>query len=240
MQFFRRSEKVLTHSASAPHGLDAPPALPEGPHVSVSDVFRRTAPAQTMRPFIEHTMAPVSPTRPALHAALPPAGMSKTLRNCLSFPEYRDTICTYDAKDALYRAPKMSFRAFNAPPGVAPAPLRLDPAYVRPGGQMPQPKRINETYFGTSLGGKKMVPDNPQTGSNVDTIVWGRDIDISDQKGDWLATEMFRGAAGLPTSDFVPLPPVCNRTFGETTPEVDSGFPFGSASHIRHAFSAVR
>jgi len=44
----------------------------------------------------------------------------------------------------------------------------------------------------------------------------------------------------LPTSDFVPLPPVCNRTFGETVPENDSGFPYGSASFTRHAFSAVR
>merc|ERR1719240_668574 len=105
--------------------------------------------------MVEHTMAPVSPTRPALHAALPPAGMSKTLRNCMSFPEYRDTICTYDAKDALYRAPKMSWRGVNAPPGVAPAPLRLDPAYVRPGGQMPVPKRITRRILARPLVGRR-------------------------------------------------------------------------------------
>ena len=38
---------------------------------------------------------------------LPPAGMSLTLRNTLEFPSYQESPCIYDAKDALYREPKV-------------------------------------------------------------------------------------------------------------------------------------
>ena len=38
---------------------------------------------------------------------LPPAGMSLTLRNSLEFPSYQGAPCIYDAKDALYREPKV-------------------------------------------------------------------------------------------------------------------------------------
>jgi hypothetical protein len=157
----------------------------------------------------------------------------------MSFPDYVDTVCTYDARDALFRTPRVGSRTLRESL-VMPKPPRLNPDEQRVSGQLPPQKRINETYFGTILGGKRMVPDNPQTNSNVDTVIWGRDIDETYKRGNWMDSDLFHNAAGMPTSDLVLLPPVCNRTYGECVPENDSGFPCSSTSYSRHAFSAVR
>jgi hypothetical protein len=215
------------------------------PPRSVADIFYRTAPPRTMRPAKEYTLAPASPTRPAMMKMLPPAGMSLTLRNTLEFPSYQESPCIYDAKDALYREPKVGNALFSArASSIPPHTPRVDPRKRQAGGRLPAPKKINETYFGTFLGGKRMIPENPQNLSTVDTVIWGKDWDLSNKfwtRGTaWLDTSMFKHAAGKPTSDIIHLPPVCNQTFGESVPENDTGYHYSGASYGRHAFSAVR
>jgi len=97
-------------------------------------------------------------------------------------------------------------------------------------------KCIHETYHGTVLGGKRLIPDNPQNNSYINSVIWGHDIDMT-WKGDWLAADMFTNSAGLPRgSGPVYVPPVCARTHGETTAETDTGYAMPSSSVGRHSF----
>jgi hypothetical protein len=171
---------------------------------------------------------------------LPAAGMSKTLRNSLEFPSYVEAPCIYDAKDSRFREPRLGKPPSTKPSRVPPKPARIPPAAQQAGGRMPPMKKVQETYFGTVLGGKRMVPDNPQTYSNADTVIWGKDLDMSQTRfpSSWLEKDMFRGAAGRPTSEFVQLPPYCLvGTFADTVAENDTGFAYSSASYTRHGFS---
>mmetsp|Transcript_23244 Transcript_23244/g.51155 ORF Transcript_23244/g.51155 Transcript_23244/m.51155 type:complete len:219 (+) Transcript_23244:29-685(+) len=59
------------------------------------------------------------------------------------------------------------------------------------------PKRRHETTFGVFHGGKRLVPENPTMLSSVDTVLFGRDIDQSEETASFLSHPMFEKSAGL-------------------------------------------
>ncbi|CAE7220783.1 unnamed protein product [Symbiodinium pilosum] len=71
--------------------------------------------------------------------------------------------------------------------------------------------------------GKRMVSENTNTLSHVDTLIWGSDIDKSDGLLKQCDSEIYRGAAGLNakaerTPIYGYIPPVAYRTFGPEGP----------------------
>merc|ERR1719174_716646 len=89
------------------------------------------------------------------------------------------------------------------------APERLDPSTLPPAGNHVE-----------KVKGKRLVEANTNNLSNVDTLIFGRDVDGSMGCRQQAHAPMYRGAAGLNakwerTPAWGELPPVCRRTFGE-------------------------
>jgi len=91
-------------------------------------------------------------------------------------------------------------------------PERLRPETLPPAGQQKERRQ-----------GKRLVSENTNTLSHVDTLIWGSDIDKSDGPLKQCDSEIYRGAAGLNakaerTPIYGYIPPVCYRTFGPEGP----------------------
>jgi len=88
------------------------------------------------------------------------------------------------------------------------APERLKPETMRPAGGLV-----------VRLKGKRMVEDNTNYLSNVDTLIFGRDVDGSMGSRAMANTDTYMGSAGVNAKverepAWGPEPPVCRRTFG--------------------------
>lgn len=79
----------------------------------------------------------------------------------------------------------------------------------------------------TKIKGKKLVLSNTNMMSDVDTLIWGRDVDGSMGECAHPSQDpMYSGAAGIFSNPeylaaWGELPPVCVRTFGATDDEND-------------------
>jgi len=143
-----------------------------------------------------------------------PAGFSSQLGNKLSLAAYANLRGSYHARfDAPPHAPAPNRGARDAYKAKVElgwvAPERMRPELQPPAGGIKEIKR-----------GKRLVPDNTNTMSHVDTLLFGVDIDGSDgilRQGD---TATYRGSAGINakgerTMIYGDGAPVCLRTFGE-------------------------
>lgn len=154
---------------------------------------------------------------PARGASLPgmgiPAGFSPVLGNKLGLAAYANLNGRYHAKMAVpppcsAPCPKPAARMIKVQEEWVPPP-RLRPETLPPAGGLKE--RIR---------GKRLIEDNTNTMSNVDTLIWGRDMDGSLGCRKMLHTQTYQGAAGsCAKTERLPawgeVPPVCHRTFGE-------------------------
>jgi len=146
-----------------------------------------------------------------------PAGFSPLLGNKLGLSTYANLSGRYVAKMAV-GAPCPAPR--QHPPDRARrmeemwvAPSRMKPETLPPAGGLVD--RIR---------GKRMIEDNTNTLSNVDTLIFGRDVDGSMGCRGMAASDTYKGSAGINEKvEREPawgcVPPVCRRTFGENPNE---------------------
>lgn len=88
-------------------------------------------------------------------------------------------------------------------------PERIRPETLPPAGQIKERRQ-----------GKRLIGENTNTLSHVDTLIWDTDIDGSDGILRQTDSVIYKGAAGLNakaerTPIYGHLPPTCSRTFGE-------------------------
>eukprot|EP00928_Gymnodinium_smaydae_P062762 TRINITY_DN46551_c0_g1_i1.p1 TRINITY_DN46551_c0_g1~~TRINITY_DN46551_c0_g1_i1.p1 ORF type:complete len:215 (-),score=24.86 TRINITY_DN46551_c0_g1_i1:169-813(-) len=141
-----------------------------------------------------------------------PAGYSNNLGNRLGLQHYADLQATYHAKLGAHPhapAPRAQQVRTLRSEMVWEAPERLKPELLPPAGGIKPIMR-----------GKRLVPENVNTLSNVDTLIWARDIDGSDGYLPQANKDMYKNAAGAdPRHERTPVyghsPPHCVRTFGE-------------------------
>lgn len=108
--------------------------------------------------------------------------------------------------------------------------VRLDPTSLPPAGRNITRKR-----------GKRLVGDNTNVLSHVDSLIWGRDMDGSDGPVGVLSqvgSATYKGSAGVNaaaerTPIYGHLPPTCMRTFGEGGPTADWSDP-NAPKYERH------
>lgn len=143
-----------------------------------------------------------------------PAGYSAVLGNRLGLRSYTDLNSIYNARlDCKAPCPAPRKKPTDRERRVEEtwqAPERLRPESLGPAGVL-QPR----------IRGKRLVLDNMNYMSNVDTLLFGRDVDGSNGCRSMAHAPVYAGAAGLNAKfDRTPawgeLPPVCKRTFGET------------------------
>jgi len=141
-----------------------------------------------------------------------PAGYSAVLGNRLGLAAYANLNGSYVARLDVpppCRAPrKMPQERRNKMEETFLAPERMKPETMKPAGGLVE--RIK---------GKRMVEDNTNYLSNVDTLIFGRDVDGSMGCRASAHTDTYRGSAGVNAKvEREPAwgtePPVCLRTFG--------------------------
>lgn len=142
-----------------------------------------------------------------------PAGFSHTLGNRLPLEAYTTLRGPFHAR-LNAPMPENGGRYKNAPPPrVAKqeewiAPERMRPETLPPAGRMK-----------ARIQGKRLVPENTNTLSHVDTLIWGVDYDGSDGLLRQVDSAIYTGSAGVNakaerTPIYGHLPPTCDRTFG--------------------------
>eukprot|EP00927_Polykrikos_kofoidii_P073383 TRINITY_DN69427_c0_g1_i1.p1 TRINITY_DN69427_c0_g1~~TRINITY_DN69427_c0_g1_i1.p1 ORF type:complete len:212 (+),score=28.73 TRINITY_DN69427_c0_g1_i1:125-760(+) len=146
---------------------------------------------------------------PALNV---PAGYSQALGNKLGLHHYTDLRGAHNARlDPPPPAPafrqKVS-RLRSVEELAAMEKVKLKPEALPPAGQQKDRKK-----------GKRLCPENPNTLSHVDSLLFACDMDGSDGVHPLAGTELFRGSAGLSakaerTPVYGEVPPNCVRTFG--------------------------
>eukprot|EP00929_Paragymnodinium_shiwhaense_P118405 TRINITY_DN90326_c0_g1_i1.p1 TRINITY_DN90326_c0_g1~~TRINITY_DN90326_c0_g1_i1.p1 ORF type:complete len:212 (-),score=13.80 TRINITY_DN90326_c0_g1_i1:138-773(-) len=159
-----------------------------------------------------------SQTAPLRSSSLPglgvPAGYSASLGNRLGLAAYTNLRGRFHARLGVPEhcpAPRKPTTAHQIRMDTSWfAPQRLDPATLPAAGVLKEFPR-----------GKRMLPDNMNTMSHVDTLLFGIDTDGSDGLLPKAEKDMFAGRAGLNAAlDRTPVyghsPPHCVRTFGET------------------------
>jgi len=159
-----------------------------------------------------------SGTAPIRARSLPqlgiPAGYSPALGNRLGLEAYANLRGPFAARlDAPLFGPNGGRHPNVKPPRKIRAeewsmPERVRPENLPPAGMMK--KRIT---------GRRLVPENSNTLSHVDTLIWGRDVDGSDGLLKQADAQIYSGAAGLNakaerTPAYGVCPPTCVRTFG--------------------------
>ncbi|CAJ1356653.1 unnamed protein product [Effrenium voratum] len=142
-----------------------------------------------------------------------PAGHSAKLGNHLGFNAYANLRGPFVARRDVPLLPKNPravereiYRAKVADTWVMPE--RIRPETLPPAGGMKERKQ-----------GKRLVSENTNTLSHVDTLIWDTDIDKSDGVLRQVDSAIYKGAAGLNakaerTPIYGHLPPHCCRTFG--------------------------
>jgi len=151
-----------------------------------------------------------------------PAGYSGFLGNRLGLRSYTDLNSIYNAR--------LDVRPPCAAPRKKPADreLRVEETWLAPGRLKPE-TLPPAGGLNPRIRGKRLVLDNMNHMSNVDTLVFGRDVDgsMSDGSRSMAHIPMYAGSAGLNgkfdrTPAWGELPPVCKRTFGETDQDPNS------------------
>lgn len=167
--------------------------------------------------FPHKTQAPGPVRSKSLPGLNIPAGYSQVLGNRLGMHAYANLNGRYQAR--LDAPPPV-----RAPREMAPerkikteanwhAAARLKPETLPPAGG--SVKKIK---------GKRLVEANTNYLSNVDTLIWGRDVDGSSGCRAQADAPVYQGRAGVNAKwERVPawgvVPPVCHRTFGEDLPD---------------------
>eukprot|EP00930_Biecheleria_cincta_P062564 TRINITY_DN48016_c0_g1_i1.p1 TRINITY_DN48016_c0_g1~~TRINITY_DN48016_c0_g1_i1.p1 ORF type:complete len:200 (-),score=25.45 TRINITY_DN48016_c0_g1_i1:6-605(-) len=158
---------------------------------------------------------------PARSASLPqmniPAGFSASLGNRLGLSAYTNLRGPHNARRdvPIYPPnPKAQNKTIHQPKvdELWLTPERIRPESLPPAGQMR-----------ARISAKKMVSENTNNLSHVDTLIWNCDSDRSDilRQGN---SSLYSGAAGLNqkaerTPVYGHLPPVTMRTFGPDGPQ---------------------
>lgn len=154
------------------------------------------------------------PARSKSLAALSiPAGYSNILGNKLGLSNYQNLNGKYHARFDVKppcKAPRqMEPDRKRRTELTWQAPERMKPETLGPaGGTFKHPK------------GKRMIDSNTNYLSNVDTLIFGRDVDGSMGCRSQADAPIYKGSAGLNakwerTPAWGELPPVCLRTFGD-------------------------
>lgn len=144
-----------------------------------------------------------------------PAGYSASLGNRLSHAAYANLRGAYHARLDVPHFENGGRRADLPPPREQKsedwvAPERVRPETLPPAGGGVVRKR-----------GKRLVGQNTNYISHVDTLIWGRDYDGSDGLLRQQDAPMYVGSAGVTAkAERIPiygeLPPTCVRTFGDS------------------------
>mmetsp|Transcript_78389 Transcript_78389/g.217720 ORF Transcript_78389/g.217720 Transcript_78389/m.217720 type:complete len:213 (+) Transcript_78389:90-728(+) len=142
-----------------------------------------------------------------------PAGYSPSLGNGLGLHHYSDLRNAYEAR--LDIPPPMSP---PRKPDVSATTRFLDVASQVPSRLRPETMPAAGMKL-DRIRGKRLVPENTNTLSHVDTLLFGRDVDGSDGVLKQTSSSIYKGAAGLNqkaerTPIYGDLPPHCARTFG--------------------------
>ncbi|CAK9086708.1 unnamed protein product [Durusdinium trenchii] len=164
-----------------------------------------------------HPVAPLrSSSMPSMNL---PAGHSKKLGNNLSFQAYANLRAPFVARRDVPILPKnpraVEREAYKARvEEVWVMPEKLRPESLPPAGQFKERRT-----------GKRLVAENTNTLSHVDTLIWDSDIDGSDGILNQASSVIYKGAAGLNakaerTPIYGHLPPKCYRTFGHEPYEI--------------------
>jgi len=142
-----------------------------------------------------------------------PAGYSQVLGNRLSLDKYANLNGKYTARldvptPCRARRKMLPERSIKTELEWQ-APGRMKPETMPPAGRS----------F-TKISGKRIIDDSANVLSNVDTLIWGRDVDGSEGCRAQAHNPMYRGSAGVQekferTPAWGEVPPVCKRTFGE-------------------------
>eukprot|EP00931_Biecheleriopsis_adriatica_P110196 TRINITY_DN84462_c0_g1_i1.p1 TRINITY_DN84462_c0_g1~~TRINITY_DN84462_c0_g1_i1.p1 ORF type:complete len:224 (+),score=18.38 TRINITY_DN84462_c0_g1_i1:73-672(+) len=174
----------------------------------------------------EHNYVGQHQTAPLRTASLPsmgiPAGFSAPLGNKLSLEAYANLRGPFHARrDVAVHPPNPRARDRQIHQVKSEdlwlMPERIRPETLPPAGQMMERPR-----------GKRMVGENTNVLSHVDSLIWNCDIDRSNVVGRPQESQIYHGAAGLNakaerTPVYGHLPPVTLRTFGEEGPtRIDS------------------
>lgn len=143
-----------------------------------------------------------------------PAGYSPALGNRLGLEAYGNLRGAFNARRDVAVFGPDGGRHPNVPP---PRQIRAEewcaPERVKPEGMPPAGKNVRR------ICGKRLVAENTNTLSHVDTLVWGIDVDGSDGTLKQGTSTIYSGSAGLNakaerTPIYGVLPPKCVRTFG--------------------------
>jgi len=162
-----------------------------------------------------------------------PAGHSQTLGNRLPIEHYASLRGPFHARLNAPFPENGGRREDNPVPRERAAeewtqPERIRPETLPPAGRMKH--RIQ---------GKRLVQDNTNTLSHVDTLIWGADYDGSDGLLKQVDSPLYYGSAGVNakaerTPIFGHLPPTCRRTFGEEVCDDTSDKAWESKRFERH------
>lgn len=167
-------------------------------------------------PHRDHTTGPTA-AGPTRSSSLPglniPAGYSQVLGNRLGLANYQNLSSKYHARRDVgppCRAPRQMAPERKMKVELTwQAPARMKPETMPPAGGHVK-----------HICGKRMIEENTNNLSNVDTLIWGRDVDGSMGCRAQAESPIFIGRAGVNAKwerepAWGQLPPVCIRTFGE-------------------------